>query len=144
MQSINNRNATYLAILENLPKQRRKVYEAIKLFGVASVQKIAEYLNCDPSDISGRFTELKNCFLIKEVSTVKSNKSKNKVVQYTLTTDDERIDLVNKKFVELKNKKDALIQDQILHPLCEYSQEVITNEIAKIETKIKNLEKVAL
>jgi hypothetical protein len=142
--SIANRNATYLAILENLPKKRGKVYEAIKIFGVASTQDIAKYLNVDDSSISGRFTELKRCFLIKEVGFKDSTKSNNKTITYTVTTDEERIDLVNKKFVELRDKKDALIQDQILHPLCEYSQEVMTKEIAKLETKIKNLEKVAI
>ena len=50
--SITNRNDAYYSIIDKLPKKRREVFNAISTLGKASLENIARFLNCRPSDIS--------------------------------------------------------------------------------------------
>ena len=138
--SIKNRNKTYQEIFEKLPEARKRVYETIFELGYASVQEVARILDKLPSEISGRFTELKFFGLIKEKTSSVSNRSNNKVTVYTCTTSNERIDIINKHYQELIDKQKELEND-FQKCLSNYTLEVVKLQIHKIKKKIDQLSK---
>ena len=141
--SVLNKNLAYTSIVDKLPKKRKEVFNTISTLGKASLENIARFLNCRPSDVSGRVTELKNMFLIKEFCSAKSQRTKNSVTVYTLTSEDERIHLVNVRFIELRREKDRLTNDLNLHKeLSQALRRIALDRISKIEKEIKSLEKV--
>jgi hypothetical protein len=141
--SIHNRNDAFLQIVEKLPKKRKEVYNAISTLGKATLDNIAKYLKCRTNDISGRVTELKKCFLIKEVFSACSQRTGNSVTVYSICTEEERIDLVNERYVELTRKKDSITNDLNLNrQLSQASRRTLLLEIEKINKDIKALKKV--
>lgn len=140
--SIKHRNETYEKIKEKLSESRRVVYESIADLGQTDLDTICFNLNRTKNELSGRITELKFYGLIKEVGDNISSRSNNKVTLYTLTTPEEQIEIVNKTFVELREKSDSLVNDYNLG-LSKFSINLIKREIRKINAKIKQLEKFA-
>lgn len=140
--SIKHRNETFEAIKEKLSESRRVVYQAIADLGQTDLDTICFNLNRTKNELSGRITELKFYGLIKEVGDNISSRSNNKVTLYILTTPEEQIEIVNKTFVELREKSDSLVNDYNLG-LSKFSINLIKREIRKINAKIKQLEKFA-
>ena len=64
----------------------------------------------------------------------------NNTSYQVIKNENERIDLINKKFVEYRNAKDKLINDYNLK-LSDLSKTLIQKEINKIQKKINYLEK---
>jgi DNA-binding Lrp family transcriptional regulator len=141
--SILNRNEAYNSIIEKLPKKRKEVFNVISVLGKASLENIAKFLKCRPSDISGRITELKKCFLIKEFCSADSRRTGNPVTVYILTTEDDRIDSVNEKFIELRTERDRITNDLNLNKaLSQALRRIGLDRINKINKEIKALKKV--
>ena len=138
--SIINRNGAYEKLIDKLPKKRKEVFTALTTLEKASLETISSFMNRRTNDISGRITELKKCFLIKEFCSAESQRTGNSVTVYTLTTEDERIDLTNKRFIELRTEKDRLTNDLNLHKgLSQALRRIVLDRISKIEKEIKDL-----
>lgn len=140
--SIKHRNETYENIMDKLPEARRMVYETIYDLGRAKLSDVCFNLNKTKNEVSGRITELKFFGLVKEIDVAISNRSNNKVTVYTCTTSTERIEIVNKRYQELINERDALINDFNLK-MSPYSLVLITKEKNRINKKIVQLSKFA-
>jgi len=135
--------AAYHSILETLPKKRKQVYNTLLALGKASLERIASYMNKRPSDISGRITELKKCFLIKEVFTAESQRTGNTVTVYTCTTDEERVDLVNDRYIELIRERDLITNDlNLFKGISQASRRTLLDRLKKTSNEIKALRKV--
>ena len=137
--SIENRNRTYASLVENLSQSRKLVYDAIKKLGTVSLDKVCFYLGKPKNALSGRITELKSQFFIKEVGIEKSGCSQNSVTLYAITTEAERIELINRRYSELRSEKDALINDYNLD-LSSLSKELLKKELGKLSKEQKTLE----
>lgn len=140
--SIKHRNETFQEIKDRLPDSRKEVLECIKDLGAAKLDSICLNLNKRKFQLSGRITELKFLGFIKECGEDVSLYSNNKVTVYTCTTEEEQINIVNKRFIELRNKLDSLVNDFNLG-LSRYSLDLIKKEKARIENKIDQLSKFA-
>ncbi len=138
--SIENRNQTYFSILEKLSDGKREVYNIIKELVNASLDDVSELLGKHKNEFSGRVTELKNeCLIVEIEKPAKSRRSNNTVTLYRLTTEEERIDLLNFKHLELIHYKRELNNDLLNLDLCELTKELVTKEIKKVSKSIKKL-----
>ena len=141
--SLYNRNEAFLRIINKLPKKRKEVYLTIQQHKNCTLEKIARILKCRPSDISGRVTELKKCFLIKENKILDSKRTGNSITSYIILNEDERIDLVNENYVLLRDEKDKIINDINKYDnLSEESKKILLLRVDKINKEIKALKKV--
>ena len=138
--SLELRNKSWAQLQDKLPKKRREIYTKIKLYEPVTAQYIAAQDRRQHNEVNPRFTELAEVGLIKQVGKSENDISGNLNTLWSTTTDDEQINIINKKFVELRDKKDAIIADyhKGLSPL---SLKVLKQEAKKIDTKIKNLRK---
>ena len=93
-----NRNISFIAISDKLPKKRKHVYEIIKALGVTSPQEICDKYSFQFNEIAPRFTELRNSAHIKIVGYKKNKRSKHPNAIYRITTADEMIEIKNKKY----------------------------------------------
>ena len=142
MNSTINRNAAYHSIVDKLPEKRKLIFELIKENKQCTAQELSEKYLLPINEITGRITELKDFCLIVEIDS-KDNRwtgCKNTTYQ-VIQTEDERINLINKKFVQYRDAKDKLINDYNLH-LSDISKELLNKEIKKLQTKINHLEKL--
>jgi hypothetical protein len=133
------RNDAYLKILDTLPKKRQLVYQMINEKQPCTPQQICEKYYFKFNEIAPRFTELRESGYIIEAGKQTNSRSKHKNTSYKISTESERIDFINKKFVELRDKKDKLINDRILG-LSGLTLGLIEKEINKINIQIKNLD----
>jgi hypothetical protein len=141
--SLYNKKEAFLETINKLPKKRKEVYLTIHQYKNCTLEKIARILKCRPSDISGRVTELKKCFLIKEKEILNSQRTGNSITSYIILNEDERIDLVNKHYVLLRDEKDKIIKDiNEYDNLSEESKKVLLLRVDKINKEIKALKKV--
>lgn len=142
MESITNRNAAFHSIIEKLPENRRLIFELIQENKQITAQEISEKYQKPINEITGRITELKNyCFIVEAGSRENRFTSKQNTIYQVIQSEDERINLINKRFVELRDTKDSLINDYNLN-LSKISKELLKKEINKIQTKINFLEKI--
>ena len=141
--SIHNTNEAFLRIINKLSKKRKEVYITIQQHENCTLEKIARILKCRPSDISGRVTELKKCFLIKEKEFLNSQRTGNSITSYIILNEDERIDLVNENYILLRDEKDQIINDiNEYDNLSEESKKILLLRVDKIQKEIKALKKV--
>jgi hypothetical protein len=140
IETIKNRNTAYKNL--KLSKKRQYVYDMIEALGKASPQYLcAEYPMLKINSIVGRFTELRESGHIKILyhSTNPSTGQKN--AWYGITTKDERINIINKKYQSLVDKKSNLERDWVFGSLqlSGITRDMIQKEINKIDLQIKNL-----
>lgn len=140
--AIQNRNDAFFSNIEKLSNLRRKVYSLINDYNQLTLDKICEKLNIKKHKVSGRVTELKKMCLIVEKGSVRKESSNNSVTIYRLTTKDEQIKLINKRYQELINEQKELENDYHLG-LSNYSLEVIKKRISSIKKEINQLSKFA-
>jgi len=139
--AIQNRNIAFFNIVEKLPAKRQLIFKLIKKHEPCTLEEICDKYGLKRT-VSGRLTELKNDCLILEHGSKKSNSSKTMNTIYrTISNPNERINLINLKYAELRDKKDALINDFNLG-MSQISRNILDKELVKINTKINNLEKV--
>lgn len=135
-ETIKNRNQTFYDIQEHLPVKRKQVYVIIAANKFSTIETVARKLGKQKNEISGRFTELQDDFLIKAVG------RKNGFTVFAPTTEDERIDLINKEFVRLRDQRDKIVDDLNTLDLTPYSKEILKKEVDKIEVSIKRLDNI--
>jgi len=142
--SLENRNEAYYSIIECLPKKRRRIFQIINENPNSSAFEISQYFRIPINQVVPRITELKSLFLICETGS-KTNQNTNKQnTLYRVVKDlSERIDLINKRFVELRSQKEQLEHDYILN-LTDLTKSMILKEIHKINVQINFLDKLKL
>ena len=109
--TILNRNTAFREIQDKLPKRRKYIYELIQAIGVISPQELCDKYSFKSNEVSPRFTELRNSGYIKIVGSRISKRSNKLNAMYSITTKEERIDIINKKYQELIDQKNNLIND---------------------------------
>ena len=110
----------------------------INRYGITSPQEICEKYDFKFNEIAPRFTELRNSGHIKIVDYRENERSKHKNAVYSVTTPDEMINITNRRYQELVDKKDKLVSDLIknLSPL---TKEMVVKEVKKIDNQLNNL-----
>jgi DNA-binding Lrp family transcriptional regulator len=136
--TILNRNTAFKEIQDKLPKRRKYIYELIQAIGIVSPQEICEKYSFKSNEISPRFTELRNSGYIKIVGSRLSKRSNKYNAVYRITTEEERIEIINKKYQELIDQKNKLINDLNLG-LSELTKSTVKKHIYKIDNIISSL-----
>lgn len=141
--SIENRNNSFALVSEKLSKKRKMILSFIKENEPCTSQEIVDKYWLTINEVSGRITELKEMCLITEQGSKKNTHSKClNTVYVSVKNEDERIDLINLKYQELIDNRDAIIRDY-QKGISEFSRAVLDKEIKKIKGKISRLEKSA-
>lgn len=139
--AIQNRNLAFVNIIDKLPQKRQLIYKLIKKHEPCTLEEICNIYGFNRT-VSGRLTELKNACLILEHGSKVSESSNNKCTVYkTVSNPNERINLINLSYADLVEKKDSLINDYNLG-MSQFSRDLLDKELVKINSKIKNLEKI--
>ena len=143
IDTIKNRNNTYKLIADKLPKKREQIYDLILKEHPCSPQEIKEkysYVKNMTRNVAMRFTELREAGYIVEHG-IYINDTGHACSSYRPTTKDERIDIINKKYQCLVDKKSALERDWVFGglQLSGITKDMIQKEINKIDFQIKNL-----
>ena len=115
IDTIQNRDQSYLKIAESLPKKKLRIYEIIKGFRITTAQEICESHDLKINEVVPRFTELRNSGHIKIIDYKENKRTKHKNAVYRLTTPEEMINITNRRYQELIDKKDKLVSDLILN-----------------------------
>jgi len=133
------RNDSYYKIYDSLSNKRKETYDLISKNEPCTPQELSGNYRLPINSIIGRFTELKYRGLIVPIG-IKTNYSTGfGNTFYRVTTEAEGIEIRKKRFVELRDMKDNLINDFNLG-LSTLTKYVIQKELNKINIKIKSLE----
>ena len=133
------RNDSYYKIYDSLSNKRKETYDLISKNEPCTAQELSGNYRLPINSIIGRFTELKYRGLIIPIG-IKTNYSTGfGNTFYRVTTEAEGIEIRKKRFVELRDMKDNLINDFNLG-LSTLTKYVIQKELNKINIKIKSLE----
>lgn len=143
IETIKNRNNTYKLIVDSLPGKRKEIYNLILQEYPCSPQEIKEkysHLKSISRNVAMRFTELRESGYIVEHG-IYINDTGHACSSYRPTSKDERIDIINKKYQALVDKKSALERDWVFGSLqlSGITKDMIQKEINKIDLQIKNL-----
>lgn len=139
MTSTQTRNKTYQDILESLPKKRSAVFESILSAGFASIEDVCDDLSLQKNEVSGRITELKSLYLIKEIGNNKTKKNHTQTV-YSAVEQSERRWLMTNDLHEQKRREENLVFNLTL--VTGFTKELVFTELKKVESKIKQIEKL--
>lgn len=137
--STENRNATYINIVGGLPEKRLSVYQSIERLGFASIENICDQLDLPKNEVSGRITELKSLYLVKEVGSEKSKKNHSQTV-YSIVHESEREGLMIESLHEEKRRFENLQFN--LTKVTGFANDIIVKEIDKTKSKISQIEKL--
>ena len=141
IQTTRNRNRTYSLIVDNLPAKRQQIYQLILQEYPCSpqelLQKYSESLKNISRNVAMRFTELREYGYIVEYGTY-INDTGHSCARYRPTSKEERIEIIDKKYQELVDKKDKLVSDLILN-LSPLTKEIVVKEVKKINNQLNNL-----
>jgi len=141
IQTTRNRNRTYSLIVDNLPAKRQQIYQLILQEYPCSpqelLQKYSESLKNISRNVAMRFTELREYGYIVEYGTY-INDTGHSCARYRPTSKEERIEIIDKKYQELVDKKDKLVSDLILN-LSPLTKEMVVKEVKKIDNQLNNL-----
>ena len=140
--SIQNRNESFVKNIEKLSLRRKAVYKIIAQYGFLTSHQIKDKMRLGINQVSGRITELKDMFLIIEAGTVINIKSNTHNTLWKVTNEQERIDLVNKRYTALIDEQKQLESDYHLG-VSNYGLEAIKSRIKKIKKQIEALSKFA-
>ena len=141
MLSTFNRNEAFHTVVDKLPEKRKQVYLAIKEKGRATALEISLHFMKPINEVTGRITELKELCLIKESGSSKNNYTRCNNTLYSVCSDEERIDLINSKYQDLIDRRDALVNDYNLN-LSDYTKEYLVKQISSIDSKINKLKEI--
>jgi hypothetical protein len=139
--STSNRNTAYYSIIEKLPEKRKLIFELIQENKICTAQELAEKYMLPINEITGRITELKNMCLVVEHGSKENRWTKHNNTAYQVVSKTDRIEIINKKFIEYRDSKDKLINDYNLN-LSSLSKKLLKKEINKLQSKINYLEKL--
>ena len=142
MESIINRNAAYLAIIDELAERRKYIFNIIKKNPDVSSKDIEGLTMLPSNEVTSRITELKNLFFIKESGSKENKYTKKSNTTYQIVESmDERIDLINAAFANLRDEKSNLERDYHLN-ISKYSKVIVEKKIINIKRQIKSLGKI--
>ncbi|WP_440881433.1 hypothetical protein [Tenacibaculum sp. C7A-26P2] len=140
--SIKNRNDAYVSIIESLSKKEQLIFQLIKENAPCTSCEISEKYLIPINEITGRVTGLKKSFLIVEQGSKKNRwTNKNNTLYRAVKNIDERIDLINAHFVQLREQKDNLVNDYNTG-LSILTKELIKKQLDKINKQINSLTKI--
>lgn len=91
------------------------------------------------NEVSGRITELKSLYLIKEVGNNKTKKNHTQTV-YSAVEPSERMWLMTNDLHEQKRREENLVFNLTL--VTGFTKELVFAELKKVESKIKQIEKL--
>ena len=132
------RNKSYQKIYQTLSDRKKKTLKMISKHGPCSVQDLTKLYNIDTCRVSGRFKELTERGLIISVGIKTNHDTGFPNTFYRVTTEEEGIEIRNKIFVEMRNKKDKLINDLNLK-LSDLTKYFVEKEIIKINRVINTI-----
>jgi len=136
--TIANSINAFKQIQDKIPSKRKRIYQIVESNVAISLQEICDRYNISSNSVSPRLLELRETGLIKVVGTRISKKSNMEMAMYSATTENERIEIVNKKYQELIDKKNKLINDLNLN-LSTLTRDAVKRHIRKIEVNISRL-----
>ncbi|MDB0602134.1 hypothetical protein PL373_13445 [Tenacibaculum maritimum] len=140
--SIKNRNDAYVSIIESLSKKEQLIFQLIKENAPCTSCEISEKYLIPINEITGRVTGLKKSFLIVEQGSKKNRwTNKNNTLYRAVKNIDERIDLINAHFVQLREQKDNLVNDYNTG-LSTLTKDLIKKHLDKINKQINSLTKI--
>lgn len=140
MTSINNRNESYKGVVDRLPQKRKEVYELIKSNPNITIQEAAEKLGKPINEVSGRFTELKEVFLIIELDNKTNGRSGFKNTSYCAVDKDFSLRMAELELDLLDNLIDSLASDWCRVHYGE-SKIVIKNEMERLLKRKSRIKK---
>ena len=138
--AIQNRNESFFIDTEKFSARRKTVYNLIKDYGKLTSQEVKAKMVLGVNQVSGRITELKDSFYIKEAGSKFNETSRKPNTLWAVTGYDERIDLINFEFIKLRNERDVLINDLNLLNLSKMTKERLLKRVKQIDKLIFNLE----
>jgi|TARA_R110000823_G_scaffold125977_1_gene252957 DNA-binding Lrp family transcriptional regulator len=140
--TLKNSINAYSEIKPKLSEKRRQIFELIQTLGKATPQELVEMFNDSNINynlnVASRFTELREAGLIKIIGNRLNNKSNKFNAIYAVTTEEERIDIINQKYQELIDLKNHLINDLNLK-ISFWTKLNVIKELKKINYKISKL-----
>lgn len=133
----NNSIVAYNSIKHKLGGVKLKIYNLIKAKGTLRLDQCAHLLGVEKNQISGRFTDLKNSFMIKEVGTFKQGSQP--LAEYAaVISQAERNTLREAKLKELRLKIKA-VEVAMCYKIPNYAKDVMVKEKISLTKKIKAL-----
>ena len=141
IDTIRNRNQTYSLIVDNLPAKRQQIYQLILQEYPCSpqelIQKYSESLKNITRNVAMRFTELREFGYIVEYGTY-INDTGHSCARYRPTSKEERIEIIDKKYQQLIDKKAKYVSD-LIYNLSPLTKEMVIKEVKKIDNQLNNL-----
>jgi len=130
------------SIMETLHPKRKYIFEMIQQNPNLTPLEIAFHSNTPNLEINSQTAFLKNEFLIVQTGFKINKKTNAKEPTYrAVSSMDERNDLINKRFVELRTEKEKLEHDYI-KITTNISRTTLQKEIDKLNNKIKELDRM--
>lgn len=138
------RNKTYQEISETLPLARKRVLNKILQIRPCTRQQVQNELGLEANEVSGRFTELKDMFLIREVGeTSDTSTGHSHTIWDIIETQMEREYYMRDEIERISKENEAwkLILDVAQDHNLEIQQE-IKNSIKKTQIKLNRIKKI--
>ena len=140
MQAVEIRNETYHNL--DLKRGRREVMDVIMTLKPCTVKEVADHLGKQVNQIVGRFSELRDEFvLIKEVGKRK-NESTHWTLWDTYQLESDRKEAIYGRFRILTEERDNLINDIKDHPISKDSKRIIQKKLNQIDKQINQIKKL--
>ncbi len=141
--SIKNRNESFHKLTDKLGERNKTAYNLIKKYRGLTSHQIKEKMILGLNQVSGRITELKDLFLIKESGSRKNEKSDCKNTFWVITSIEERRDLVDAEFIKLRTNRDEIIDTINTQSLKTYIENILILELKRVKKSIRNLERIS-
>jgi len=130
------------SIIKTLHPRRKYIFEMIQQTPNLTPLEVAYQNNLPDLETNSQIAFLKSEFLIVQTGFRKNKKTYTKEPTYrAVNSMDERNDLINKRFVELRTEKEKLERDYI-KVTTNISRTILQKEINKLNNKIKELDRM--
>jgi hypothetical protein len=140
--AIDNRNAAYLSIIEKLPQKKQLIFQLIKENAPCTAWQISDKYMIPINEVVARISDLKNdCLLVEAGSSTNRYTKKPNTLYSTVNSINERIDLVNKTFVSLRDARDKFVNDYNLG-LSSLTKAIVKKKLIKINKQINLLSEI--
>ncbi len=141
MESIANRNDAYKSIIDKLPERRKYIFQLIQEHPNSTAWDLANLTMLPFNQVAARITELKELCLIEETGSKIDSYTKKKNTTYkTISSLNERIELINKTFVQLRDDKSKLESDY-RSGVSNLTKNLVQKRIKGIKNQISSLSK---
>jgi len=137
--SLKNRNDAFKKLIEKFGLRRKTVYNLIKDCGSLTDFEISEKMILPINSITGRRRELEELCLIKESGSKKNEKTDVLNTIWSVTSETERLNLINSKLSKLIKERDTLEMDLLSLSISNFSIELIKKQLKIVGKLIKDL-----